>query len=504
MLVEVAGGLLSGSLALLADAGHMLTDFAALSMAWLAFRVARRPADARAHLRLRPPLGARRLRQRPGALRRRRLDRRRGRPPPRTTRSRSTGGIMLAVAAAGLARQHRSPSGCCRAATAATSTSAPRCCTSSGDLLGSVGAIVAALVILWTGWTPIDPILSVLVSLLILRSAWRGGARQRPHPARRHARGLRRRRHRRRPRAPPCPRSPPSATCTPGRSPRTRPMVTLEAVVAPGADPEAARAADQGPPRRGLRLRPRHRRDLRRGPRRKTRGCPRRAARLSRRSPSPRRALDADQDPRDPSRPRRAPARGRDGDVGGDGAAPGHPPAADRPPQPDAEEGADRDAVRPRDRRDAAADRADADPHVRPRVASNTSAAHLEAFYQPFREARERHFDGLIITGAPIEHLDFEAVSYWRRAARGLRLDPDQRAFDHGRLLGRHGDAAPLPRHPEAHAAGQGLRLLPPPRRSRRPPALLQGFSDSFDGAGQPLDRGARRGRGARTPSSRC
>ncbi len=43
----------------------------------------------------------------------------------------------------------------------------------------------------------------------------------------------------------------------------------------------------------------------------------------------------------------------------------------------------------------------------------NTSAAHLEAFYQPFREARERRFDGLIITGAPIEHLEFEAVSYW-------------------------------------------------------------------------------------------
>jgi cobalt-zinc-cadmium efflux system protein len=41
-----------------------------------------------------------------------------------------------------------------------------------GDLLGSVAAIVAAGVILWTGWMPIDPILSVLVALLILRSAW--------------------------------------------------------------------------------------------------------------------------------------------------------------------------------------------------------------------------------------------------------------------------------------------------------------------------------------------
>ena len=41
-----------------------------------------------------------------------------------------------------------------------------------GDLLGSAAAMVAALVILWTGWTPIDPLLSVLVALLILRSAW--------------------------------------------------------------------------------------------------------------------------------------------------------------------------------------------------------------------------------------------------------------------------------------------------------------------------------------------
>jgi cobalt-zinc-cadmium efflux system protein len=47
MLVEVVGGLLTGSLALIADAGHMLTDTAALAFAWMAFRVARRPNDAR-------------------------------------------------------------------------------------------------------------------------------------------------------------------------------------------------------------------------------------------------------------------------------------------------------------------------------------------------------------------------------------------------------------------------------------------------------------------------
>ncbi|HKL70783.1 homoserine O-succinyltransferase [Salibaculum sp.] len=45
--------------------------------------------------------------------------------------------------------------------------------------------------------------------------------------------------------------------------------------------------------------------------------------------------------------------------------------------------------------------------------ARNTSADHMEEFYRPFREVRDEKFDGLIITGAPIEHLPFEAVTYW-------------------------------------------------------------------------------------------
>ncbi|MFN3145391.1 MAG: homoserine O-succinyltransferase [Paracoccaceae bacterium] len=43
----------------------------------------------------------------------------------------------------------------------------------------------------------------------------------------------------------------------------------------------------------------------------------------------------------------------------------------------------------------------------------NTSASHMEAFYRPFQEVKGEKFDGLIITGAPIEHLPFEEVSYW-------------------------------------------------------------------------------------------
>ncbi|MEM9583142.1 MAG: homoserine O-succinyltransferase [Pseudomonadota bacterium] len=43
----------------------------------------------------------------------------------------------------------------------------------------------------------------------------------------------------------------------------------------------------------------------------------------------------------------------------------------------------------------------------------NTAAAHMEAFYHPFQEVKDQKFDGLIITGAPIEHLAFEEVTYW-------------------------------------------------------------------------------------------
>ncbi|SHE70854.1 homoserine O-succinyltransferase [Ruegeria intermedia] len=43
----------------------------------------------------------------------------------------------------------------------------------------------------------------------------------------------------------------------------------------------------------------------------------------------------------------------------------------------------------------------------------NTAAEHMEEFYRPFQEVKDQKFDGLIITGAPIEHLDFTDVTYW-------------------------------------------------------------------------------------------
>jgi homoserine O-succinyltransferase len=43
----------------------------------------------------------------------------------------------------------------------------------------------------------------------------------------------------------------------------------------------------------------------------------------------------------------------------------------------------------------------------------NTAAEHMAEFYRPFQEMKDERFDGLIITGAPIEHLDFTDVTYW-------------------------------------------------------------------------------------------
>lgn len=51
--------------------------------------------------------------------------------------------------------------------------------------------------------------------------------------------------------------------------------------------------------------------------------------------------------------------------------------------------------------------------HTKSHVAKNTSQEHLLAFYKTFDELKDRKFDGMVITGAPVENLDFEAVDYW-------------------------------------------------------------------------------------------
>lgn len=171
MVIEVIGGLVSGSLALLADAGHMLTDAAALLFALIAVQFSRRPPNARhtfGWLRL-TTLAAfvnaialvvitilivweafQRFRD----------------PQP------VAGMTMMVIAVAGLLANVLAFWILHRGSAEKNLNVRAAALHVLGDLLGSVGAIVAALVIIYTGWTPIDPILSVLVSCLVLRSAW--------------------------------------------------------------------------------------------------------------------------------------------------------------------------------------------------------------------------------------------------------------------------------------------------------------------------------------------
>ena len=51
--------------------------------------------------------------------------------------------------------------------------------------------------------------------------------------------------------------------------------------------------------------------------------------------------------------------------------------------------------------------------HVASHVSKNTSLSHLETFYTTFGEIKDKHYDGMIITGAPVEHLPYEQVDYW-------------------------------------------------------------------------------------------
>ena len=170
MLVEATGGIISGSLALLADAGHMLTDAVALGLAYAAFRFGRRIADNSktfGYMRFEVIAGLMNsltLFAIVGWIIYEAIERFQSPQPVMA-------GPMFIVAIIGMLvnlfvlwyltrgdTEHVNVKGAILHV--------------MGDLLGSVGAIIAAIVIWYTGWTPIDPILSVLVSLLVLRSAW--------------------------------------------------------------------------------------------------------------------------------------------------------------------------------------------------------------------------------------------------------------------------------------------------------------------------------------------
>ena len=169
IIVEVIGGIISGSLALLADAGHMLTDTMALALAAVAFHVSKRPPDGKltyGYQRfqiLAAFVNGLSLLAIVGWILFEAVNR-------VITPRDILGETMLVVATAGLVVNlvsfivlHTGDQENLNIRGAALHV--------AGDLLGSVAAIVAAVVIIYTGWTLIDPILSVAVAGLILRSA---------------------------------------------------------------------------------------------------------------------------------------------------------------------------------------------------------------------------------------------------------------------------------------------------------------------------------------------
>lgn len=157
MCVEIAGGLLSGSLALLADAGHMVSDAAALGFSWLAIHYGRRPATAQLSY------GYKRLEILAAFVNGCALFviaawivieaiQRFAAPVP------VVGRTMLIVALVGLAANIAAFL-VLHAGNRENLNLRGAWLHVMGDMLGSAAAIVAAGVILATGWTPIDPLL---------------------------------------------------------------------------------------------------------------------------------------------------------------------------------------------------------------------------------------------------------------------------------------------------------------------------------------------------------
>jgi cobalt-zinc-cadmium efflux system protein len=171
MVVEVIGGLITGSLALLADAGHMLSDSASLALALFAFWLSGRPAtpersfgykrvEILAALANGVTLVAISIWIFIEAFRR------------FSEPTEVLGGWMMVVAVIGLVVNligafilSRSEGESLNLEGALRHVLA--------DVAGSVGAIAAALIIIFTGWVYADPIISVIIGVLVLGSSWK-------------------------------------------------------------------------------------------------------------------------------------------------------------------------------------------------------------------------------------------------------------------------------------------------------------------------------------------
>jgi cobalt-zinc-cadmium efflux system protein len=171
LLVEVAGAIWTGSLALAADAGHMLTDVGGLVLALFAVWVAARPPTPektygyyRVEI-LAATVNALLLLGVAGVILVEAYQRIR---TPREVQ----GGAMLVVAVVGLAANLAAARLLHRDATQSLNVRAAYL-EVLGDALSSIGVIVAALVVMHTGLTIVDPIVSALIALFIVPRTWR-------------------------------------------------------------------------------------------------------------------------------------------------------------------------------------------------------------------------------------------------------------------------------------------------------------------------------------------
>ncbi|MBN8716354.1 MAG: cation transporter [Xanthomonadales bacterium] len=170
LIAEVVGGLLTNSLALLSDAAHMMTDVIALAISLVAVRLSRRPPDAKrtyGYARM-EAIGAMInggllfvvagyiLWEAVGRFR----------DPPEVA---SNG--MLAIAILGLVVNLISMR-LLKAGSGSSLNVKGAYLEVWSDMLGSVGVIIAALVIRFTGWTVADPIIAVLIGLWVLPRTW--------------------------------------------------------------------------------------------------------------------------------------------------------------------------------------------------------------------------------------------------------------------------------------------------------------------------------------------
>lgn len=171
LVAEVAGGLAANSLALLSDAGHVFTDLIALALAWIGVRqTRRRPTQRmtfgyhRAGIVL-AVVNALMLLGMTAVIYYEAVQR-------LTSPSDVEGGLVLAVAGVGLVANGAvlfllQPGGHAHLGVRSAALHV------LGDLLGSVGVIVAAGIIVLTGWTLADPIASMIVGAIIAVGAWR-------------------------------------------------------------------------------------------------------------------------------------------------------------------------------------------------------------------------------------------------------------------------------------------------------------------------------------------